>query len=314
MNENAILAIAAFGVASSFVMLLVLLFGKRTSQIDARLGDTPRSRHSQARAFVAKQSLLPRMGATILPEDEGKRNRLTARLRQAGLYQRHSTGVYLGLKIVLLVVPLVAGMLLSLIGMLDIVYGLLFGLLVALLGTLLPSLWLAYLKSKRQTQVRRAMPDVLDVIVVCLEGGLSLPAAFSRVANELQTAHPLLAAEMAIVRKEIQLGRTTGEALRQFADRFDVEELRSLASVVIQSERFGASVVKALRVHADSFRIKRHQYAEAQAQKAPLKLVFPTVLFIFPALYIVLMGPAGITLYDMLDSFGSSSVNEVQSK
>jgi len=108
---------------------------------------------------------------------------------------------------------------------------------------------------------------------------------------------------MAIVQREVQLGRTTGEALKDFANRFDAEELRSLASVVAQSERFGASVVKAMRVHADTLRLKRYQWAEAQAQKAPLKLIFPTVLLIFPALYIVLMGPAGVRVMEMLDRF-----------
>jgi tight adherence protein C len=146
------------------------------------------------------------------------------------------------------------------------------------------------------------MPDALDVIVVCVEGGLSLPASFARVSAELREAHPLLADEMSILQREVQLGRTTGEALREFADRFDVDELRSLASVVTQAERFGASIVNALRVHADTLRVKRHQNAEAMAQKAPVKLIFPTVLMIFPALYIVLMGPAAVQLLEMLEN------------
>jgi tight adherence protein C len=177
--------------------------------------------------------------------------------------------------------------------------GILLGFLVGVLGNMIPVLWLGHLKRRRQKNIRRAVPDALDVIVICLEGGVSLNGSFQRVAEELKQAHPLLSSEMAIVLREIQLGRSTGEAMRNFADRFDAEELRSLAAVIIQAERFGASIVEALRVHADDLRLRRHQYAEAEAQKAPVKLVFPTVLFIFPALYIVLMGPAGVQLMEM---------------
>jgi tight adherence protein C len=219
---------------------------------------------------------------------------------QAGLYKRHSTAIYLGVKFVMMVTPMFVGFMLSTAGFVTLRQGLAFGAIVGLVGTVAPSFWLDYEKSKRQKTIRRAMPDALDVIVVCLEGGLSLPAALARVGSELRQAHPLLAEEMSIVRREIQLGRTTGEALRDFANRFDASELRSLASVVSQAERFGASVVKAMRVHADTLRLKRYQWAEAQAQKAPLKLIFPTVLLIFPALYIVLMGPAGVKVMHML--------------
>jgi tight adherence protein C len=144
------------------------------------------------------------------------------------------------------------------------------------------------------------LPDALDMIVICLEGGLSLPAAFSRVTEELYTAYPLLATEMIIVRKEMELGRSPGEAFQGLADRFDIDEVRSMAALITQGQRFGASLVRTLRIQADSLRQKRHQYAEAQAHKAPLKLIFPTVLCIFPALYIVLMGPALVQLFDML--------------
>jgi tight adherence protein C len=154
-------------------------------------------------------------------------------------------------------------------------------------------------KRDRQNQVRRSLPDALDVIVVCLEGGLSLPASFARVGSELRTAHPLLASEMRILDREIQMGRSTGEALKQLAGRFDLSELRSLASVVIQAERFGASVNKALRVHADSLRLKRQQRAEELAHKAGTKMLFPTVLFILPVLFIVLLGPAAFQIIDV---------------
>src|SRR5262249_12604771 len=147
-----------------------------------------------------------------------------------------------------------------------------------------------------QIMFRRALPDALDVLVICLEGGLSLTGAFKRVASELRTAHPGLATEMLIVEHEIQLGRPIGEAMRQFGERADLEEVRSLASVISQSERFGASLTKALRVHAESLREKRLQRAEEMAQKAATKIIFPTLLFIFPGVFIVILGPAAIQI------------------
>ena len=144
------------------------------------------------------------------------------------------------------------------------------------------------------------MPDALDVLVVCLEGGLSVPSAFSRVGHELVTAHPLLAMEFQIIEKQAQLGRTTGEAVRQFADRFDLEELRSMASVIVQAESIGSSVVMALEVFAKTLRQRRSQHAEEMAQKAVIKMLFPTVLFIFPAIFVVILGPAAIQIYEVL--------------
>jgi tight adherence protein C len=109
---------------------------------------------------------------------------------------------------------------------------------------------------------------------------------------------------MMIVRKEIELGRATGAAFQDLADRFEIDELRSMAALITQAERYGASLVRTMRIQADGLRQKRYQYAEAQAEKAPLKLIFPTVLCIFPALYIVLMGPAGVQIFQLLDRFG----------
>jgi tight adherence protein C len=175
------------------------------------------------------------------------------------------------------------------------------GLTVGIAGVLAPGFVLDYRKSRRQTMIRRALPDALDVIIVCLEAGLSLPAAIVRVAKELGTAHPMLAAEMTIVHREIQLGVSTGAALRNLADRFDLEELRSLSAVVQQAEKFGASLVSALRVHGDTLRRKRFQLAQERAQKATVKLLFPTVLCIFPAMFVVILGPAAFDIMALFE-------------
>ncbi len=302
---DVLLMVAAFAVVTSLFLFVALLYGNRGAEMESRLADLPGPgprKTNASNSSSSSRSPLPRMGEVLMPEDESKISKLTTRMKQAGLYRRHAKAVYLGVKFLLMVVPMLVGLALSTLGLMTIAEGVLFGAMVGLIGNFAPSLWIRRLKSERQKSIRRALPDALDIMVVCLEGGLSLSGALARVTSELKNAHPLLADEMAIVRREIQLGRTTGEALRQFADRLDLEELRSLASVIIQTERFGASIVKALRVHADTLRMKRYQYAEAQAQKAPVKLIFPTVLCIFPALYIVLMGPAGVQLLEMFEN------------
>jgi tight adherence protein C len=140
----------------------------------------------------------------------------------------------------------------------------------------------------------------MDLLVICVEAGLSFPAALVRITKELRAAYPMLALELMIVHREIQLGHTTGEALKRFGDRFDLEEIRSLASVIRQADRFGASIVNAIRVHADTLRHKRLEDARERAQKATVKLLFPTVLCIFPAMFVVILGPA---VFDILELF-----------
>jgi tight adherence protein C len=129
-----------------------------------------------------------------------------------------------------------------------------------------------------------------------LEGGISLVAAIQRVAEELQSVHPELGAEINLLQREIQLGLSPGEALKKLAQRCGLEEVRDLASTILQSEQYGASVAKMFRTYADSYRIERQQRAEEMAQKAAVKILFPTLLFIFPAIFIVLLGPAAFQM------------------
>jgi tight adherence protein C len=150
--------------------------------------------------------------------------------------------------------------------------------------------------------IRRGLPDALDMVVICLRGGLSLQGAFQRVAAELSMVHPELGAEFNINLREVQLGRSTGEAMRHFAERCDLEEIRGLASVLLQAERLGASTINALRIHADTLRLKRLQRAEEMAGKAATKMVFPTILCIFPAILLVVIGPAAFQIADLFSN------------
>jgi tight adherence protein C len=222
------------------------------------------------------------------------------RLMQAGFYRRLNNGAFLLVRAVTLCVPLGMGIAAAYFRLLHPMLAILLGAGMAGLGAIAPSFWLDHLKRRRQVQMRRALPDALDAIVVCLEGGLTLNAAMSRVATEMQTVHPLLAMELKIAEREVQMGRSTGEALQHMARRFDLEELRSMAMVISQSDRFGASVGTALAVFAETMRTRRGQRAEELAHKAVVKIIFPTMLCIFPAIFVVVLGPAVIQMIERL--------------
>jgi tight adherence protein C len=301
MFENQLLPWLAFAMVSSLALIIALLWTGRRGRLDARLTELSGKSGSipeiDSVAELARQAL-PRVGAPLMPKDQQERTRLQARLIQAGLYSRQALVLFLGVKMLLMAVPVLGGLVAAMLGIVELRLGLVIGGLLGIAGLIGPSFWLDRMKAARQSSLRRALPDALDVLVICLEGGLSLFGAFRRMATELGTAHPLLAAELTIVEREIQLGRSTGEALRSFGERADLEEIRRLASVITQSERFGASLVKTLRLHAEMLRLRRMQYAEEMAQKAAVRILFPTLLFIFPGLFIILLGPGLIQLLD----------------
>ena len=164
------------------------------------------------------------------------------------------------------------------------------------LGFLLPDFWLGRRISIRQARIRRGLPDVLDLLVICIEAGLSLDQATSRTAEELRFAHAELADELGIVVLEQHAGRARADAWKQLAERTGVDSVRNLVSVLVQSEQLGTSIAKTLRVHSDTLRIQRRQKVEEAAAKTTVKLVFPLVLCIFPSLFLVTLGPALIIM------------------
>lgn len=302
MNTEVILAIVVFLIIGSLGMIAGLVWGGRDAKIQKRIdtlagkegaGDQP-----ETIAQIARVAL-PKMGKVIVPDDEAERTKLRARLVHAGLYQRQAMYIFLGVKLVLLLLATVIGLGLTLTKMLPASQAIPISLVLFLIGMIGPSFWLDRRKNARQTVLRRALPDALDVLIICLEGGLSLQAGLKRVADELAGAHPQLGAELRIVDREIQLGLNAGEALNHLAERTNLEEALTLASVVAQSERFGASLVKSLRSHSETLRVKRKQKAEERAQKAATKMLVPTLLFIFPAVFVILLAPAAIQVQAM---------------
>jgi tight adherence protein C len=172
---------------------------------------------------------------------------------------------------------------------------------IALLGGyLLPDIWLMWRVSSRQHRLRKGLPDALDLLVICVEAGLGLDQALLRVTDELRITHPELCEELQLVNLEMRVGKTRIEALRELAKRTGLDDIKALVSMLIQTERFGTSIAQSLRVHSDDLRMKRRQRAEEKAAKMSVKMVPVLVFFIFPALMVVILGPAVLQIMRQL--------------
>ena len=277
---------------------------------DSRLEDRlhPGGREATETEKLDLQDLLERVGKTagkaLQPKSEQEQNELRKRLTYAGIYSRGGMTMFVGARVVALLAGLFGG---AAIGMLiggaqGPLLALLFGLIGALGGYLGPTFWLDWRVRASRTTIDHSLPDALDLLVVCVESGLAMDAAFQRVGREIAMAHPSLAREFATAHLETQMGVPRNEALRNIYHRTGSDAVQSLAAMLIQADRFGTSIARALRVYSESLRIKRRHQAEEKAATAAVKITFPLVFFVFPALLIVIGGPALIR-FSQLDSF-----------
>ncbi len=172
--------------------------------------------------------------------------------------------------------------------------------IAAVVGYLFPEMFLGWRVSARQHRLRRGLPDGLDLLVICVEAGLGLDQALMKVAQELRITHHELSEELQLVNLEMRIGKTRIDALRELGRRTGLEDIKSLVAMLVQTDRFGTSVAQSLRVFSDDLRIKRRQRAEEMSAKTSVKMVPPLVFFIFPALMVVILGPAVITLLRQL--------------
>lgn len=172
--------------------------------------------------------------------------------------------------------------------------------LFALASFHLPNLWLKMKIAKRKETIRAGLPDALDLMVVCVVAGNGLDAAINRVAQEMGLSNKPVSQEFELLSLELRAGKSRQDALRNLALRTDLEDVSSLVTLLIQTEKFGTSIAQALRIHSDSMRTKRFQKAEEVAAKLPVKLIFPLILFILPSLFVVILGPAAITIFRTL--------------
>lgn len=218
---------------------------------------------------------------------------------KAGMRSKDAITVFRGIKFLLMVVLPMTFLTCSLLFLKDMKSNhLILGIAaLALVGLILPDLWLRSRISKRKEKLVRAFPDALDLLVVCVEAGMGLDAAINRVGEEIKLGHPELSQELHQVNLELRAGKQRQRALRNLADRTGIDDVSSLVTLLIQTDRFGTSVAQALRVFADSFRTARFQKAEETAAKLSTKLIFPLAFFIFPSFFLVAIGPALIQVY-----------------
>jgi len=222
---------------------------------------------------------------------------LRRRMIQAGFQSPSAPSVYWGARIV---VPVGLGCVVLLTGTLAGANALLAALFGGAAGWIAPSFYLDRRIAKRQKEIQRALPDALDLMVTSVEAGLGLNQAIMRVSEEVRYISTELAKELAMVNFEIRAGRPREEALRSLGERTGVADLQSLATMLIQTDRFGTSVAQALRVQSDTLRTKRRQRAEEAAAKTTVKILFPLLFCIFPGLFVVIIGPAAIQIYEQL--------------
>jgi tight adherence protein C len=234
---------------------------------------------------------MSKVGEAVQPKSDEERSRLRSQMIRAGYYHPQAGYIFLAVKALATFIPMIGAVICMVVFPDYAKIGTLVGVVFGTAGLFVPGVLIQRKTRARKLAFHRALPDAMDLAVVCIEGGLALTAALQRVSDSLGTAHPELAFEMKIVDRSIQMGRQTGEALRELGERVDMEELRTLASVVGEAERLGGSMAGSLRNLGQTFREERTQKAEILAQQAAVKILLPTVLCIFPMILVVVLGP-----------------------
>jgi len=246
------------------------------------------------------EALLKPFVAIAKPTSEKELGRLQDRLNHAGFRHERAMHAYLAVKVILSLIFAVAVLWFASRQARPLQNTLFITLIAMSAGFYLPSLWLENRIQERQKAINRALPDTLDLLVTCIDSGLGLDASMNRVAEEIALSAPLLSQEIMQAALEIRAGSGRGEAFRRLALRTGVEDIKNLASIIVQTEVFGTSMAKALRIMADGMRVRRMQLAEERAAQVGVKMTIPLVLCILPALFCVLMGPAVVQIMRLL--------------
>ncbi len=246
--------------------------------------------------FTGLKEAFSNLGASMQPQSDLEKNSLRVKLANAGFRSESAPSVYQGLRLACLI-----GLTLPAAIACLAVYGFTLAALwkigaAGCVGFYLPQIALMLLVNDRKQQIFLTLPDALDLLVVCVESGLGLDAALRKVTEEMKDHAKTICEELQLANMQLQMGRPRREVLHDLGVRTGVDDVKSLAAILIQADRFGASIAHALRVQSDAMRTKRRQIAEEKAAKTAVKLIFPLVLFIFPAIFVVLVGPAAILI------------------
>ncbi|QDT38835.1 type II secretion system F family protein [Stratiformator vulcanicus] len=308
MSLTDLLPYAIFGLITFLVWSIAAVLMKDRTRADERLDELRDPSRRRGTGGAPEEGGMkgmlnraaPTISKAIQPKTDLEQDKLKVRLANAGFNSPGAPQLYLAIKVMMLVAGGVIGTGYGLAN-----FGLTYNGLVSFVigggaGFYLPELALMLMVKKRQEEVFLGLPDVLDLLVVCVEAGLGLDAGMRRVAEELEDSHKAVTEEMNLCNMQLQMGRPRREVLHDIGIRTGVDDMKALAAILIQADKFGSSIAQALRVQSDSMRVKRRQLAEERAQQTAVKMIFPLVLFIFPGIFVVLVGPAAIMMIDGL--------------
>lgn len=292
---------------SVFLLFFALygLFGFIKTPIERRVQEVRTSyrrdenyRHHHPIDTRPERNIITTLGEQVAPTEEERASAARKRLASAGYYSRSAYYTYWGLKILLMMVLPMLMIFYSILLTLPPKQYILQILFLFFLGFYLCDIFLYYRTKKRQEDIFCGMPDMLDLLVVCVEAGVGLDAGLQKVSEEFSLSNKTLSQELRITCTSTRLGQSRDEALHDLGERTNSKELKSFISVIIQSEKFGTSIAQALRTHSEDLRIKRRQRAEEHAAKISVKLLFPLAFFIFPAIIVVTAAPVVISIYE----------------
>jgi tight adherence protein C len=296
--------IIVFGAIMGVTWWALSRMSQRNSQAEERLERLGRPKSlldgepgvETEQRFSNLKDLISNMGGAMEPQTELEKNALKVKLANAGFRSENAPGIYHGCRMLSLMVFLVPALGLCLYKYGFTMTGFQYIALFGAIGLYLPQIVLWHLRTTRQKEIFLSLPDALDLLVVCVESGLGLDAAMRKVTDEMKGHAKIISGEFAMANMQLQMGRPRREVLHDLGVRTGVDDMRSLAAILIQADRFGSSIAQALRVQSDSMRTRRRQIAEEKAAKTAVQLIFPLVLFIFPAIFVVLVGPAAIQI------------------
>ncbi len=298
--------IAIFGGVTALALWVLEMMSRKKPRAEERLEELsePSVRRenggSKGAVTMVLEKASPALSAPLQPKTSEEVSQTRAKLNSAGFRTENAPEIFWSLKMIGLIVGFVAG---GGVGL--FVKGMTpdtatYAGLGAGLAFFMPEIIVALVAKSRKDNIFYGLPDALDLMVVCVEAGLGLDQAMRKVSEEMKKTYHVISEEFALCNMQLQMGRARNEVLHDLGMRTGVDDLKSLAAILIQADKFGSSVAQALRVQSDSMRTRRRQMAEEKAAKTAVKLIFPLVIFIFPAIFIVLVGPAAITMINEL--------------
>ncbi len=264
------------------------------------LADLEDPRSKNGARFAGLVETAKAISSPLMPQTEVEQSALKTRLANAGFRSDTAPMVYSGVRFACLLLFFLGSALIFVPGRPMVWQTWQWVVIFTGIGFYLPSIVLWWLRKKRQEAIFLSLPDALDLLVVCVESGLGLDAAMRKVCDEMSEHAKVICEEIALANFQLQMGRPRREVLHDLGVRTGVDDVRALAAILIQADRFGSSIAQALRVQSDSMRTRRKQIAEEKAAKTAVQLLFPLILFIFPGIFVVLVGPAAINIMETM--------------